>query len=118
MKKLLLLLLLIPNLVMGEWVGFDIGIDGQFFLKRNSAEHINGKIRFEQYWNINNRSVLLYSEINCNERSVTDLNTVWYSDENLKGEVIEREGRGDKFYPPPNTTEGSIVRTICPNVNK
>ena len=112
MKKLLLLLLLIPNLVMAEeWI--DTLNDGTVFIKKNSAENINNKIRFEQYVNVENKSIKYYSEINCNEKSITDLNTIYYSDNNLKGEMIGQEGPDDKFYPPPSSYIGTIVKVMC-----
>ena len=113
MKKLLLLLFLIPNLVMGEeWI--DVYKDGTIFVKKNSAERTDGKkIRFEMYQNVNSLSLRYYSEINCNEQSIKDLNLTYFSEEHLKGEILKNDGPNDKLYPPPNSYIGAFVRFMC-----
>jgi len=94
-----------------EWV--DLFKDGAMFVKKNSEEHMNGKIRFQNYQNLNNLSLKHYTEVNCNEQSFKHLNTLYFSQEHLKGELLRSDGPGDKVYPPPDSYIGVLIRLMC-----
>ncbi|MBT3476027.1 hypothetical protein HN460_03690 [bacterium] len=116
MKKLLLLLLLIPNLVMGEWTS----LSSNFFYDASTMELVNNKIRLMTYANVNDRagaslgSASMFIEFNCKEKAYRNLNRTFYSMSDLQGEPrIDKSLNYQWEYAKKTSLMGQILDTIC-----
>jgi hypothetical protein len=112
MKKLLLLLLLIPNLVMAdEWK--DVDGQGRFFWK--IWDLVNKKPRMEIYFNDDSGvSAFRYVEINCKEKKVRYLRQINYSRWNLEGGIAFTDSKADdRYFYLPTASEGRIFGLAC-----
>ena len=122
MKKLLLLLFLIPNLVMGEWKMFqtDVYFDPETFDLISDTT-----IRLSTYMNINGAdisdtgSVNCYIEFHCGERKYRCLKRKVWSEHNLKGQYLGDAGVNKNWkYSEKTKLYGGMMDLVCNKLKK
>jgi len=112
MKKLLLLLLLIPNLVMGvEWTKMTNSI----YSNRESFEIVNSNSRFRllTYTNYKKQSLRALNEYDCLEKRYRNLTATLFSERDLKGIVVATEGIQDWEYLIKGTDHAFLISKRC-----
>jgi len=132
MKKLLLLLFLIPNLVMAEYEDWAGPEDPQnmFFVDMESLQLINRKyliFRIKIYTNTKelfahagkdddgfNGSVASLLELHCNEKKFKTLNRLAWSEPDLKGAfLLDIPGSKDWQFRSKTSLFGGFVEEVC-----
>ena len=110
MKKLTLLLLLIPNLVMGEWFEFSQNV----YTNLSTMDLVNNNVRLKSYVNVpQGNSISFFYEFNCNEKAYRSLNTVFYSMPDLQG-TSESINRGKEWqYSEKTSIIGKMLDDHC-----
>jgi len=126
MKKLLLLLLLIPNLVMGDYELLinvsDDSFESTVFIDRSTIKEINGKRRVLFYSNMEGFvsnvsagkvSVKEYIEYDCKREISLTLSTITYPKSNLEGSPSRIPKNYQEEHIIPNTVQAAVFNAVC-----
>jgi len=120
MKKLLLLLFLIPNLAQSlEWV--KVPISEEFYIDTSRAKKIDGYL---YYWAVRNNlepdsmgilSTLRYYQSDCKMSKIKYLKMSFYTERMAKGSLLgtKNDPNSEWEYLTPNSTIEFVHDTAC-----
>ena len=99
---------------IGDWIPVTEGVGGSLVLVKpgRSSDHLWARFEFSPAEDMDYPSALFLMEFSCVDGRTRDLQAMFYTEPNLRGDLQSIRGQ-DWTYPPPQSVGDELLKFAC-----